>query len=302
MSALPIEWTQYRDEKMITLHNRAPITTGLYIISTPIGNLGDITLRALEVLKAATLILAEDKRVTSILLNAYDIRTPLRACHQHNEASLVQDILEKLREGTIIALVSDAGTPLLSDPGSALVDAVIEAGLPLTALPGASAILPALVLSGLPREKFFFEGFLPTKSGERRRRIRDLATIPATLVMYEAPHRTPDTLADLAAVLGNRNAVMARELTKKFETVRRGTLASLAAEFAAEGAPRGEVVLLVAPPEAAGEISDAEIDLALEKALLTHSARDAVAIVAAELGLPKRRVYARSLKGEGEDA
>lgn len=274
---------------------RPALTPGLYVVATPIGNLGDITLRALDVLKAANLILAEDKRVTANLLNAYDIRTPMRAYHQHNEAAMQQEVLEKLQAGSIIALVSDAGTPLVSDPGAALVDAVIAAGLPVTALPGASAVLTALVLSGLPREKFFFEGFLPAKSGERRRRIRDLAAIPATLVFYEAPHRTPETLADLAAVLGAREAVMARELTKKFETVRRDALPALAAAFAAEGAPKGEVVILVGPPDAVGELDDSSIDAALAAAMDTHTARDAVAIVAAELGLPKRRVYARSL-------
>jgi 16S rRNA (cytidine1402-2'-O)-methyltransferase len=280
---------------MALLGARPAFTPGLYVVATPIGNLGDITLRALDCLKTADLILAEDKRVTANLLNAYDIRTPMRAYHQHNEAAMQQEIVEKLRAGAIIALVSDAGTPLVSDPGAALVDAVIAAGLPVTALPGASAVLTALILSGLPRERFYFEGFLPAKSGERRRRIRDLSAIPATLVFYEAPHRTPETLEDLAAILGNRQGVMARELTKKFETIRRGLLPILAAEFAAEGAPKGEVVILVEPPAQAAELDDAGIDSALQKALQAHSPRDAVAIVAAELGLPKRRVYARAL-------
>lgn len=272
------------------------LTPGLYIVATPIGNLGDITLRALATLAGADAILAEDKRVTKILLNHYGIKTPITTYHEHNAEAMRPHILERLKAGAKLALVSDAGTPLISDPGYKLVEAVIAEGIPLTALPGASALLAGLVLSGLPSDRFFFEGFLPAKSGERRRRIRMLEAIPATLIFYEGPHRLAETLVDLAAVLGERRGVMARELTKKFETLRRGTLPELVAHFAAEGPPKGEIVLLVAPPGAAAMLDDAAIDAALAEALETHSQRDAVQRVAAELGLPKRRVYARALQ------
>jgi len=272
------------------------LTPGLYIVATPIGNLGDITLRALATLAGADGILAEDKRVTKILLNHYGIKTPITTYHEHNAEAMRPHILERLKAGAKLALVSDAGTPLISDPGYKLVEAVIAEDIPLTALPGASALLAGLVLSGLPSDRFFFEGFLPAKSGERRRRIRMLEAIPATLIFYEGPHRLAETLVDLAAVLGERRGVMARELTKKFETLRRGTLPELAAHFTAEGPPKGEIVLLVAPPGAAAVLDDAAIDAALAEALETHSQRDAVQRVAAELGLPKRRVYARALQ------
>lgn len=276
------------------------IPAGLHIVATPIGNLGDISLRALSTLAAADSILAEDKRVTKVLLAHYGITTQIYAYHEHNAEAMRPIIIDKLQEGRTIALVSDAGTPLVSDPGYKLVEAAIEANIPVTAIPGASAVLAGLVLSGLPSDSFFFGGFLPSKSGERRRRIRDLENIPATMLFFEAPHRTPEALVDLAAVLGDRKAAMARELTKKFETVRRGTLPELAAYFEENGPPKGEVVLIIAPPGDAGEISDAAIDLALDTALASHSQRDAVQLVSAELGLKKRRVYARALHRGGK--
>lgn len=275
---------------------------GLHIVATPIGNLGDISLRALAILAAADLILAEDKRVTRNLLTHYGIRTRLSAYHEHNAAEAAERILERLGAGETLALVSDAGTPLISDPGGRLVAEVLEAGFRVFAAPGASAVLAALVCAGLPAERFFFEGFLPAKSGERRRRIRELEAIPGTLVFYEAPHRLAETLDDLAAVLGAREAAFARELTKKFETVRRGSLPDLAVQLAQEPAPKGEIVILVAPPVIATEISDEDIDRALHEAMKSHSQRDAVQIIAAELGLPKRRVYARALKLAGQGA
>lgn len=282
------------------------IEPGLHIVATPIGNLGDITLRALSTLAAADLILAEDKRVTKVLLAHYGITTPIHAYHEHNAGEMRPQILARLGEGQALALVSDAGTPLVSDPGYKLVEAAIEAGHRVTAIPGASAVLTGLVLSGLPSDRFFFEGFLPNRSGERRRRARELETIPATLVFFEAPHRIAESLADLAAVYGSRPAAVARELTKKFETTRRGTLPELAAQYAAEGPPKGEIVLLVGPPDTLPELDDGGIDLAIAKALVNHSQRDAVQLVAAELGLPRKRVYARALRlagrAPGEDA
>jgi 16S rRNA (cytidine1402-2'-O)-methyltransferase len=273
---------------------------GLHIVATPIGNLGDITLRALSALAAADAILAEDKRVTKVLLAHYGITTPILAYHEHNAGEMRPVLLEKLAAGQALALVSDAGTPLVSDPGYKLVEAAIAAGHHVTALPGASAVLVGLVLSGLPSDRFFFEGFLPSRSTERRRRLGELVTVPATLVFFEAPHRTPESLADLADILGDRPAVMARELTKKFETVRRGRLPDLAEIFAAEGPPKGEVVLMVGPPQAGAGMTDETIDAALQAALATHTQRDAVHLVSAELGLPRKRVYARALRIAGE--
>jgi 16S rRNA (cytidine1402-2'-O)-methyltransferase len=273
---------------------------GLHIVATPIGNLADITLRALSTLAAADAILAEDKRVTKVLLAHYGITTPILAYHEHNAAEMRPVVLERLAAKQALALVSDAGTPLVSDPGYKLVEAAIAAGHHITALPGPSAVLTGLVLSGLPSDRFFFEGFLPSKSPERRRRLRDLAMVPASLVFFEAPHRTPETLVDMAEILGDRQAVLARELTKKFETVRRDRLPALAQTLAAEGPPRGEVVLMVGPPEGTAELGDAAIDGALQAAMVNHSQRDAVHLVAAELGLPRKRVYARALRMAGE--
>ena len=282
---------------------------GLHVVATPIGNLGDITLRALSVLAAADAILAEDKRVTRVLLAHYGVTTPIIAYHEHNAAEMRPVVLERLAAGQALALVSDAGTPLVSDPGYKLVEAAIEAGHPVTAIPGASAVLTGLVLSGLPTDRFFFEGFLPSKSGERRRRARELEAVPGSLVFFEAPHRITETLADLAAVLGDRTAAVARELTKRFEQVRRGSLPELAATYAKEGPPKGEIVLIVGPGGGQAEAGDAAIDAALRRALETHSQRDAVQLVAGEMGLPRKRVYARALRlgetgpdGAGPDA
>ena len=276
---------------------------GLHIVATPIGNLRDITLRALEALAAADTILAEDKRVTKVLLAHYGITTPIMSYHEHNADVVRPHVIARLKEGAALALVSDAGTPLVSDPGYRLVEAALEEGLPVTALPGASAVLAGLVMAGLPTDRFFFEGFLPAKQGERKRRIRALEQIPGTLVFFEAPHRLAESLVDLADVLGDRVGAVARELTKKFETVRRGTLAELALHYTAEEKPRGEIVILVGPGvSGAGILSDETIDARLRAELETHSPRDASALVAAELGLPRRKVYARALVLGGDRA
>src|ERR671921_302244 len=273
-----------------------PLRPGLYVVATPIGNLKDVSFRALSVLAAADAVLAEDTRVTKTLLAHYGITTPLVAYHEHSN--------EGVREGQALALVSDAGTPLVSDPGYKLVQAAIEAGLPVTPIPGPSAVLTALVASGLPTDRFFFEGFLPAKSGARRTRLAEIGAIPGTLMLFEGPHRLPEMLADAAEVLGERQAVVARELTKMFETIRRGTLSELARQFAEEGPPKGEIVVLIG--EASKDVHAAEADAALddklEAALKNHSIKDAAALVAAELDLPKREVYSRALtlakKGE----
>ena len=207
-------------------------------------------------LAAADAVLAEDTRVTKTLLAHYGITTPLVAYHEHSNEAVRERMVHRVREGQALALVSDAGTPLVSDPGYKLVQAAIEEGLPVTPIPGPSAVLTALVVSGLPTDRFFFEGFLPPRSAARRARLETLAGIPGTLMLFEAPHRLPDMLADAAAVLGPRPAVVARELTKLFETVRRGTLPDLAATFATEGPPKGEVVVLIG--EATEAMQDAE--------------------------------------------
>lgn len=274
------------------------LAAGLYLVATPIGNLGDITLRALAVLRQATVIACEDTRVAQKLLTALGIAAERRlfAYHEHNAHEATSRLIERLAQGESVALTSDAGTPLLSDPGRELVAACQAAGLPVTALPGASALLPALQLAGLPVAPFLFAGFLPPKSTERRRAIGALAAVPATLVFYEAPHRLAETLADLAELLGSRPAAMARELTKRFEEVRRDDLAALARHYAAAGQPKGEIVLLVGPPEAAAAEAPVDIDARLRRALDVSSLRDAVAQVAAESGLSRREVYARALE------
>lgn len=278
----------------------ASLPGGLYVVATPIGNLGDISFRALETLAAAQAILAEDTRVTKILLARYGITTPLIAYHEHNAAEMRPRILERLARGEALALVSDAGTPLVSDPGYKLVEAAVEEGHKVVPIPGASAVLAALVVAGLPTDRFFFEGFLPPKQSARRERLETLAAIPGTLVFFESPRRTAEMLADAQAVLGNRPAAVARELTKLFETVRRGTLAELAAQFGNEDTPKGEIVILIGPPdEAPSAQNDDDIDALLRARLQNHSVKDAVTLVVQETGLPKKRVYARALAISG---
>src|SRR5918997_2160879 len=221
------------------------LAPGLYVVATPIGNLKDVSFRALSVLAAADVVLAEDTRVTKTLLAHYGITTPLVSYHEHSNASVRERMIHRIRDGQALALVSDAGTPLVSDPGYKLVQAAIAEGVPVTPIPGPSAILTALVVSGLPTDRFFFEGFLPPKSAARRARLDALAGIPGTLMLFEAPHRLPEMLVDAAAVLGERQAEVARELTKMFETVRRGTLSELEGQFAEEGPPKGEIVVMI---------------------------------------------------------
>ncbi len=275
-----------------------PLAPGLYVVATPIGNLEDIGLRALRILAAANAVLAEDTRITRRLMAHYGITTPLLAYHEHSAEAVRMRMIARLQAGEALALVSDAGTPLVSDPGYKLVQAAIEEGLPVTPIPGPSSVLTALVVSGLPSDRFFFEGFLPAKSGTRRNRLATLASIPGTLMLFEAPQRLPAMLADAVEVLGPRPAVVARELTKMFETVRRGSLAELAAQFAEEGPPKGEIVVLIGEALEEDRRADAMVDLdgALGEALASHSVKDAAAIVAARLGLPRREVYARAIE------
>jgi 16S rRNA (cytidine1402-2'-O)-methyltransferase len=276
------------------------IPDGLVLVPTPLGNIGDMTVRAAAALRAADLILCEDTRVTSRLLAALGIvgRT-LWPLHEHNEDARIAAVLARLREGQRVALVSDAGTPLVSDPGYRLVRAAIAAGLAVAALPGANAAVLALVLSGLPPLPFLALGFPPPRAAARRAafarlRAAERAGLTATLIWYEAPHRAAGTLADLALIFGaDRPAALARELTKRFEEVRRGPLGALATA-AAETPPRGEVTLLLGP--AAAETTEAaDLDAALRTALAQASVKEAVAQVSAATGLPRRMVYARAL-------
>ncbi len=275
---------------------------GLYLVATPIGNLDDITLRALKVLKGADLIACEDTRVTGKLLSLLGIGgTSLAPYHEHNAERARPALLARLRAGAVVALVSDAGTPLVSDPGYRLVRACLEEGLLVTSLPGPSAALTALQLSGLPCDRFLFAGFLPVKAGARRQSLAELAAVPASLLFYESPRRLADSLAAMEAVLGPRDAAVARELTKLYEEVRRGSLAELAAHYAAAGPPKGEVVVVIGPPAEAPAAGEAELDAALTRALAASSLRDAAAAVATATGLPKRQVYARAVVLQAKD-
>lgn len=274
-----------------------PLAPGLHIVATPIGNLKDISFRALSTLAAADAVLAEDTRTSKTLLAHYGIATPLLPYHEHNAAQMRPKILEKLRQGGKLALISDAGTPLVSDPGYKLVAEVVAEGLPVTGIPGPSAVLAALVLAGLPTDRFFFEGFLPPKSAARKSRLTELAAIPGTLVFFESPRRLAEMLADAAAVLGARSGAVARELTKYYENVRRGPLPDLAAHYAEAEEARGEIVVVIGPPDASTAAAQGDtLDEALRTALAKVSLKEAVAQVAAASGQPRRVVYARALE------
>ncbi len=271
--------------------SRAETPGTLHIVSTPIGNLGDLSPRAVAVLGQVGAILAEDTRHTRILLDRHGIRTPLQSYHEHNEAKATPGLVRRLLAGESLALVTDAGTPLVSDPGSRLVRAAIDAGLPVSPVPGPSALLAALVASGLPADRFTFAGFLPRKGAERREAIAFLGALPHTVVLYEAPGRVGETLSELAETgLGDRPAVVARELTKQFEEFRRGTVAELAT-YHQERPPKGEVVLLVggAPPVAVDEEA-----LRREAARLRStgmSARDIVHVLMETAHAPRNLAY-----------
>jgi len=267
---------------------------GLYLVATPIGNLGDVTLRALEILAAADVIACEDTRVTRRLTERYGITTPLTPYHEHNATQARPKLLARLRDGETVALVSDAGTPLISDPGYKLALAVRAAGYPVTALPGASAVLAALSVAALPTDRFFFEGFLPPKQSARRKRIAALANIPATLVLFESGSRIADTLADLADAFGTRDAAICRELTKLHEEVKRGDLDTLTRDYSAGGETRGEFVIVVAPPH--DDEKPVDVDGLLRQALQRVSVKEAVGEVATATGRPRREIYQRALE------
>jgi len=275
----------------------ATFSPGLYVVATPIGNARDITLRALDLLASADIIACEDTRVTRKLLLIHGIETPTLAYHDHNAARMRPRLMERLNKGEIVALVSDAGTPLISDPGYRLVNEVRAADIAVTALPGASAPMAALASAGLPTNKFLFAGFLPGKSLARRRALAELAAVPATLVFFEASPRLAASLVDMGLELGPRAAAVLRELTKKFEEARHGALSELAAHYQAAGPPKGEIVVLVAPPgDQAGSLEPAEIDAMLQAALGQGSVKDAAKALAERTGLPRRDLYNRALK------
>lgn len=272
------------------------IKPGLHLVATPIGHLGDLSPRALATLKNADVLVCEDTRVTGKLLKLHGIERSILAYHEHNAARMRPKILGKLEAGDSVALASDAGTPLVSDPGYKLVREAIAAGHEVLAIPGPSAALAALVVSGLPTDRFLVSGFLPTKSVARRRAIDEVAAVPATLIWFEAPQRLASSLSDLADRLGPRPAVVARELTKRFEEVRRETLDQLATHYAEAGAPRGEIVIVVGPPAAAErDLSDNEVDQALIQALADQSPSAAASAIAAVTRRPKRELYKRAL-------
>jgi 16S rRNA (cytidine1402-2'-O)-methyltransferase len=287
--------TRPRSYSLGGLEQDAPaLSPGLYLVATPIGNLGDISLRALETLAAADVIACEDSRVTRKLTEHYGIKTPLTPYHEHNAAEARPILLARLGGGQAIALVSDAGTPLISDPGYKLVRAVADAGHTVSALPGASAVLAALGVAGLPTDRFFFEGFLPPKQAARQKRIALLSAIPASLVLFESGPRIAQALTDLADGLGGRAAALCRELTKLHEEITRGSLDDLARIYASGAETRGEFVIVIAPP-ADDETDAGEIDDLLRRALLRVSVKDAVGEVALATGRPRREVYQRAL-------
>lgn len=261
----------------------------LFVVSTPIGNLGDFSFRAVEVLRAVRLILAEDTRHSRVLLERYAIETPTASHHEHNEAKSVPKLVERLLEGDDLAIITDAGTPLLSDPGQRLVQAAVDAGIEVVPVPGASALLAALVASGLPAERFTFFGFLPRKGKERGQALDEIASSPYTAILYEAPGRVAETLRELSEKAGSRPAVVARELTKHYEELRRGTVEALSAYYS-DTPPRGEIVLLIAgaPPVLLDEAELRKEASALRARGVT--VRDVAAALAGR-GVPRNQAY-----------
>jgi 16S rRNA (cytidine1402-2'-O)-methyltransferase len=277
------------------------LPAGLYLVSTPIGNLGDMTLRSLNVLAVADVIYCEDTRVTPRLLERFGIKNKLKPYHDHNSEGAGASIIVAIQAGQIIALVSDAGTPLISDPGFPLVRDCVAAGLRVEALPGASALLPALQLSGLPTDRFSFLGFLPQKKNERLKALADIDERTETVAVYESPYRILEALEDIEKVLGARPLSVSREITKLHEETLRGTAASIAATLAAKPSIKGEFVIIIGAQEkAADELTEAEIMQTIEVALLDHPSGKAASIVSKKLGLARDDIYARILTLKGK--
>ncbi|MEM7566953.1 MAG: 16S rRNA (cytidine(1402)-2'-O)-methyltransferase [Pseudomonadota bacterium] len=287
-----------------TAFDAPPLAPGLYVVATPIGHLRDVSLRCLETLAAASLVACEDTRMTGKLLQRYGIKARMRSYDDHAREADREALLARVAEGGAVALVSDAGTPLVSDPGFRLVAEARARGLAVIPVPGPSALIAALSAAGLPTDRFAFEGFLPPKREARRARIQTLDRFGGTIALYEAPQRLVAALTDLVEILGEgREAAVARELTKSFEEIRRGTLAVLLRHFT-ETAPRGEIVILLAPPDAA-PMEATDLDGALRSAMETMRVRDAAREVSALFGIPRSEAYARALalraEGGGEN-
>lgn len=280
------------------MKNSQTLLPGLYIVATPVGNMADITLRALEVLKSADLVACEDTRVTGKLLAHFGIKARTTSYHDHNESEKSSQLLDTLQQGKIVALVSDAGTPLISDPGYTLVKRAVALGIRVVPIPGVSSVTAALCVGGLPTDRFLFVGFLPSKAGARTKAIEALRSVTATLVIFESVHRLPESVVALAEGLGPRDAVIGREITKLYEEFRRGTLAELALHYAQEGEPKGEVVILIAPP--LEKESSVDANGLLREALTTMSVKDAATHVAKLSGLPRQELYSRALILKGE--
>lgn len=275
---------------------------GLYIVATPIGNAADITLRALDILTRADVIACEDTRITGKLLNLHGIQHgKLVSYHEHNASRAGPRLMKHLNSGEIVALVSDAGTPMINDPGYRLAGLCRDAGIPVHAAPGPSAVTNALVLAGLPTDRFMYCGFPPPKQGKRRTWLGEIAAVDATLIFLESPQRLAAALADMADVLGPRPACMLREMTKMFEEARHGTLDELVRHYEAAGAPKGEVTLVVGAPEASGAPDAGDIDARLRELLRTESVREASSRIAAETGIARRDAYNRALAIKAEE-
>lgn len=271
------------------------LAPGLYIVATPIGNLGDLSPRAADILRAADVIACEDTRVSGKLLKRYGIDTQMVPYHDHSSPAARAGIIERLENGRTVALISDAGTPLVSDPGYRLVRDAVDAGIHVTAAPGPSSPMAALVLSGLPTDRFLFAGYLPPKDKARRDTLAELAAVRATLIFLESPKRLASSVAAMAEILGNREAAVAREMTKLHEEVRRGSLAELAVLYADIPAPKGEAVVVIGPPDG-GASTPVDLDALLTEALREMSVRDAAATVATATGIARKEVYSRALK------
>ena len=273
-----------------------PLEPALYLVATPIGNLSDISIRALQVLAAADVMACEDTRVTRVLLQRYGIRRRVSAYHEHNADSAGPKLIADLAAGRSVALASDAGTPLVSDPGHRLVEAAIEAGIGVVPIPGASAVLAALSVSGLPSDAFFFAGFLSAKDGQRRTRLDELKAVPGTLVFFESPRRLAASLAAMVDVLGDRPAAVCRELTKTFEEARRGSLAALAAHYAEADTPKGEIVICAGPPLAVEQASAEDTDRLLLSLAAEMGASRAAGEAARMTGAKKADLYRRLME------
>ena len=278
-----------------------PLAPGLHVVATPIGNMGDITVRALSALAAAETVLCEDTRTSGKLMERFAIRTKLSPYHEHNAQKVRPHILERLKQGAAIALISDAGMPLVSDPGYRLVKEAAELGIPVTACPGASAVLTGLALSGLPTDRFLFAGFVPQKQGERKRLFAEFAPLKATLIFFESPHRIVETLHDLSEALPGRSVAVTRELTELHEEVLRGSAGEIAAELEGRPSVKGEITLLVGPPTEEEAVSEADLEEAISQALSAMPASKAASDIARRFGLNRSDIYQRILARKESD-